>query len=174
MRKIVSTEKRALGLTHISLENVESRFERNDIASFGYSTIRETLGSELVYTANAHIPWHISIPLKRKVRIEEQFHEKLINGHGFNIHLKEPTPGSEYFAKVIRWFINNSRLGAFTFTKDITYCKQCVKVYAGYYDRCPYCGRAFGNIIYLAKKINTYTVLTREEGRYFKRTRYTL
>ncbi|HID15835.1 MAG TPA: hypothetical protein EYP16_03410, partial [Candidatus Atribacteria bacterium] len=41
MRKIVSTEKRALGLTHISLENVENRFERNDIASFGYSTIRE-------------------------------------------------------------------------------------------------------------------------------------
>lgn len=175
IKKKISARRKLLGLTHISLENdVESRFEKNDIANFGYAIIKEKLGREVTYTANAHIPLNMSVPLRRRIRIEEQFHEKAINGHGFNVHIKEPVPNEEYFAKVMRWFINNTKLGAFTFTKDITYCKQCMRTYEGYYERCPYCRRAFGNIVYFAKKVNAYTILTKGEERYFKIMRYTL
>lgn len=175
IRKKVSLIKKSLGLTYISLENdVEGRFEKNDIANFGYAIIREKLGREVTYTANAHIPLNMTVSLRKRVKIEEQFHKKVMNGHGFNIHIKEPAPNEEYFARITRWFINNTGLGAFTFTKDITYCKECMKVYGGYYERCPYCRRAFGNIMYFAKKVNIYTILTKEEERYFKRVRYTL
>ncbi len=146
-------------ITCISLENASERLLRTDIARFGLKRVQEEVGGELHYTHNMHVPMHAQVPLSRRIAIESRFQKKLNGGHGLNIYLREPMPDADYLIKCLRSIATRTDLGAFTLTRDWTYCKWCGKLFGGFQEKCLNCGRSLKNIIHYTKMVNVYEVL---------------
>jgi len=150
-------ENDRIGITSISAENPGRRLFKTDVARFGLRTIQEKVNDKIYqYTASNNIPYKANISLTTRINIESRFQKLTLGGHGMNIFLKEPTPEPEYFMKVLKEMLDNRMLGAFTFSKDLTYCKRCGGLFDGLYDRCIKCGRSLGNIINYIKMVNVY------------------
>jgi len=171
MAREVSRRRGRWKVTCISLEKVGERLLRTDIARFGLKNVQEKIGGELFYTHNVHVPLYAQVPLSRRFIIESRFQKKLDGGHGLNIYLKEPMPDVEYLMKCLRIIVARTELGAFTFTRDWTYCKWCGKLFGGFQVKCLNCGRSLRNIVHYTKVVNVYDVLVEE---YAKRVKYAI
>jgi len=170
MRRRISKLRGRWCLTSVALEDVGGRFFKNDMMRYGYSSIREKIGEE-IYTSNAHVPLHAKVSLIKRAYIESVFQERTRGGHGLNIYIKEPAPNPEYMSKTIREIIEKTNIGAFTISRDWTYCTSCGELTPGKHNRCLKCNRALKGIVYYLKRVNVYEVAEDHE---VKRVKYIL
>ncbi len=164
MRRRIKGIRGRWRLASISTEDIGKRFFKTDITRFGYPMLQEKIeikGDR--YTFNANLPLHIKIPLSKRIRIESMFQSRTLGGHGLNIYIEEPTPNPEYLAKIIKEILSSTKIGAFTLSRDWTYCTLCGKLSAGIHERCIKCNRALKNIVYYIKKTNIYEAFEEEE-----------
>ena len=151
----------------ISVEDPGRRLLKTDIARFGIRSLQEELGRNLnKYTSGTNVPYELKIPLKTRINIESKFQRMTLGGHGLNIFLKNPIPEPNYLFKVLSELIESKKLGAFTFSKDFTYCRKCGSMSDGLYDKCPKCGRSINNIVNYVKEVNIYQPVNIIEARY--------
>jgi len=110
------------------------------------------------YTLSAPVPAAAQIPLKKRIRIEEALHKFSTGGHALHVWLNEPPPPP---ATLIRYTkkLCESNVGAFSYSRDLTYCPSCRKTYGGVKKRCLQCGSLPSSLTYYAREITTYKPL---------------
>jgi len=94
----------------------------------------------LYYTNGTHINVSANVPLGSKIDIEQKFFPILSGGNIFQIWMGENHSDPEGLYKVTKNIVNNSQIGYFAYTKDLTICSDCNQTTGGLLDACPTCG----------------------------------
>ncbi len=155
-RRITDFAVKTIG--HLSLETKELSWKSNlriatsqstdlespqrlaelDVERLGWGTVfTEGKRSSPYYTGSVTVPLEADIPLKERLRIESSFHQLLSGGHLSLIEIEEANP--EALIRLTKDICQNYNIGAYTFTKSISYCFNCQKVFQGFMKKCPEC-----------------------------------
>jgi len=103
----------------------------------------------IYYTNGTHVTEGANIDLFRKVKIEEKFFPIVDGGNIFHIFLGEKAPNPKGLKNLTLKIAQNTPIGYFAFTKDMTVCLDDYTVSGGILDTCPACGGK--NIEYLSR-----------------------
>jgi ribonucleoside-triphosphate reductase len=92
------------------------------------------------YSNGTHTYVGAKIPFGSKMDIEQKFFPILSGGNIFHAWLGEAHPDPEGMYKLTKRIAQGSQIGYFTYTKDLTVCRDCQSTTGGLLDRCPTCG----------------------------------
>jgi ribonucleoside-triphosphate reductase len=93
----------------------------------------------LYYTNGTHINVSANIPLAQKMDIEQKFFPILSGGNIFQVWMGENNSDPEGLYHLTKKIVNNSQIGYFAYTKDLTICSDCNSTSGGLLDICPVC-----------------------------------
>lgn len=103
----------------------------------------ETAGRTAVpayYTNGFMVNYGAPVSLAQKIAIEEKAFPLLSGGNIFHVFLGEIAPDAEALAKLNERIAMNTQLGYYSFTRDLSVCKQCHYTAGGLVKVCPRCG----------------------------------
>ncbi len=92
------------------------------------------------YTNGFMLHYDAQISLAEKISIEEKAFPLLSGGNIFHVFLGEAAPDAEALAKLNARIAMNSQLGYYSYTRDLSVCKNCNTTTGGLLDLCPRCG----------------------------------
>jgi ribonucleoside-triphosphate reductase len=92
------------------------------------------------YSNGTHTYVGAKIPFGSKMDIEQKFFPILSGGNIFHAWLGEAHPDPEGMYKLTKRIAQGSQIGYFTYTKDLTVCRDCQSTTGGLLDNCPTCG----------------------------------
>ncbi|MBD3188648.1 anaerobic ribonucleoside-triphosphate reductase [Candidatus Bathyarchaeota archaeon] len=96
-------------------------------------------GVPVYYTNGFMIDHSASVPLHRKIAIEEKSFPLLSGGNILNVFLGEHTPDAEALYSLTKK-IAHTQVGYWSYTTDLTACKHCFKNQPGLKASCSFCG----------------------------------
>lgn len=149
-----------LRLAQTVTENPSPRFAIADSKRYPDRTrVYQGTPSKPYYTTASPVPAAAQVSFKKRIRIEEVFHKASLGGHVFNVWLSEP-PTSP--ATLIRYTkkLCASNIGAFSYSRDLTYCSSCRRTYGGIKKRCFQCGSLSPSLTHYAREMTAYKPLT--------------
>jgi len=114
------------------------RLAELDVESFGWGTV--FAGGERsspYYTDAVTIPLEAKVSLRERLRLESSFHPLLTGGHLSLIELEEASP--EALLRLTREICQTYNIGAYAFTRGVSYCFNCRRVFSGFAQKCPEC-----------------------------------
>ena len=91
------------------------------------------------YSNGTHTYVGANLSLGQKIDIEHKFFPILSGGNIFHAWLGESRPDPEGLYKLTKRIVNNSQIGYFAYTKDLTVCGECQSTSGGLLDKCPIC-----------------------------------
>jgi len=92
------------------------------------------------YTNGTHTNVAANISFGQKIDIEHKFFPILSGGNIFHAWLGEAHPDPEGLYKLTKRIVENSQIGYFAYTKDLTVCRECQSTSGGLLNSCPTCG----------------------------------
>jgi len=94
----------------------------------------------IYYTNGTHVPVDEDITMFKKISIESDFFILLPAGNICHIFLGEENPSPEGLWNFVQKIAQNTEIGYFAFTRDLTICNSCHHVAAGIAEQCERCG----------------------------------
>lgn len=91
------------------------------------------------YTNGTHTNISADLSLGKKMDIEHKFFPILSGGNMFHVWMGEACPDSEGLYKLTKRIVENSQIGYFAYTKDLTICIDCGSTCGGLLDSCSFC-----------------------------------
>ncbi|MFX1564039.1 MAG: anaerobic ribonucleoside-triphosphate reductase, partial [Promethearchaeota archaeon] len=91
------------------------------------------------YTNGFMVNYEAGISLAKKIAIEEKAFPLLSGGNIFHIFLGEAAPDAEALEKLNSRIALNTQLGYYSYTRDLSVCKDCNNTAGGLLDVCPRC-----------------------------------
>lgn len=114
------------------------RLAELDIEKFGRATVFvHGEGSSPYYTDTVSVPLEADISLRERLKLESYFHPLLCGGHLSLIELEEAD--TDALLKLTIEICQTYNIGAYAFTKSLSYCFNCKKVFSGLMQKCPEC-----------------------------------
>ena len=142
-----------LSLARTPAESTAQTFAVQDLMSEFKPMARNTIKGDLTYldkvngrdiplyyTNGTHINVSANIPLAQKIDIEQKFFPILSGGNIFQVWMGENNSDPEGLYKLTKKIVNNSQIGYFAYTRDLTICSDCNSTSGGLLDSCPTCG----------------------------------
>jgi ribonucleoside-triphosphate reductase len=139
VKKLDSGHRYALVQT--PAESCAHRLALIDLRQFGRKALvkGERRRKVVYYTNSSHLYVGARIPLWRRIKIESSFHPLVQGGAIMHVWLGEAEPDSGALMKLTQKISTRSLCSYFAFTKDLTICMRCNKVYGGLLKRCKQC-----------------------------------
>ncbi|RLE50531.1 MAG: anaerobic ribonucleoside-triphosphate reductase [Candidatus Methanomethylicota archaeon] len=129
-----------LVISNLTFEPVSSRLTKLDLKS-AHRSIGKRKEAPPIYTEFSNTPPYQVLPLRKRVEIEEVFHQMLKGGHLLEIKLAEPSPSAKSLNEFIRKVVE-SNVGFFCFSRDYTVCNICGNIVGGLKEKCSKCGHS--------------------------------
>ncbi|MBM5805781.1 MAG: anaerobic ribonucleoside-triphosphate reductase [Candidatus Verstraetearchaeota archaeon] len=130
---------------------------------------RESRDVPIYYTNGAHVNVAAQVPLYERLAIEQRFFPILKGGDIFHVWLGEVNPDPDALLKLNRRLANESWIGYWSHTKDITMCMSCGYVGGGLNARCPVCGseslKHYSRITGYYQDVSSWNAAKRQELR---------
>ena len=101
--------------------------------------LNDTKDLPIYYSNGAHLNVSAQVPLDQRLAIEQRFFPILKGGDILHVWLGETNPDPEALLKFNRKLANESWVGYWSHTKDITMCRTCGYVGGGLHSACPVC-----------------------------------
>lgn len=129
--------------------------------------LSETKDVPVFYTNGAHVNVAAAVPLDQRLSIEQKFFPILKGGDIFHVWLGESNPDAEALLKINRKLANESWIGYWSHTKDVTMCMSCGYVGGGLNSKCPACGsssvRGYSRITGYYQDVSSWNAAKRQE-----------
>lgn len=114
------------------------RLAKLDVENYGWGTVfAGGTKTHPYYTDTTTIPLEADVPLKERLQIEGGFHQLLAGGHLSLIEIEEADP--EALLRLTRDVCQTYNIGAYTFTRRVSYCFNCRSAVYGFAQKCPAC-----------------------------------
>ncbi len=101
--------------------------------------IRVSRDLPVYYTNGCMVNHSAPVPLFKRMDIEQKFFPALSGGNIFHAWLGEAYPNPDALAKLNEKIANQTWIGYFSHTKDISVCNNCSQVYSGWIETCFNC-----------------------------------
>lgn len=112
---------------------------KGDLDGWRHRYVEEGRTGVPVYYTNGFMVDHsASVPLHRKIAIEEKSFPLLSGGNIMNVFLGEHAPDAGAMMSLTEK-IANTQVGYWSYTTDLTACKLCFKNMPGLHDSCAFC-----------------------------------
>jgi len=129
-----------LGVSQTPNDEAAQRLTSLDVEEYGWSIVKAQGTREVPYYTNfVAIPLEADVPLKERLKVEEEFHPLITGGHLLPIRLKEPERDPKKLLSMTEQICRTSKIGCFTYTRSLTYCTNCQKTLGGFRLKCPKC-----------------------------------
>ncbi|MFW9831467.1 MAG: anaerobic ribonucleoside-triphosphate reductase [Candidatus Thorarchaeota archaeon] len=135
-----------------------------------WRSLLETAGRTAVpayYTNGFMVDYDAHVSLAQKIAIEEKAFPLLSGGNIFHVFLGEIAPDPEALAKLNQRIAMNTQLGYYSYTRDLSVCKQCHHTAGGLIEVCPLCGNTkldwFSRITGYYQNVSGWNAGKREE-----------
>jgi anaerobic ribonucleoside-triphosphate reductase len=112
---------------------------KGDLKTWDQRASSDGTDAPIYYSNGTHTNVAARISLSEKLRIEQPFWALMSGGNMFHIWLGEANPDPEAIARLTRKLAEETQLGYFAFTKDLTTCENCNVTSPGLRDSCPNC-----------------------------------
>ncbi|MFX0133453.1 MAG: anaerobic ribonucleoside-triphosphate reductase, partial [Candidatus Hodarchaeota archaeon] len=99
-----------------------------------------------------------SIPMKKRIQLEGEFHRYLKGGHMSLISIDSPSFDSKKLLDITREICNSS-IGTFGYVHNLTYCSLCGMSLNGIHEKCLKCSSAGTNIDHYSRLIGPYKII---------------
>jgi len=121
-------------------DEASQRLAELDVDQYGWSSIY-TQGTKDApyYTDIGVVPLEANTPLRERLRIEGGFHTLFTGGQLTLIELDEPEQDPEKLFDLTKSICLSSSIGAFAYTRPLSYCNNCKRVFGGHPTKCPKC-----------------------------------
>ena len=121
-------------------DEASQRLAELDVDQYGWSSIY-TQGTKDApyYTDIGVVPLEANTPLRERLRIEGDFHTLFTGGQLTLIELDEPEQDPEKLFDLTKSICLSSSIGAFAYTRPLSYCNNCKRVFGGHPTKCPKC-----------------------------------
>jgi len=117
------------------------RLAELDVEDSGWAKVHAQGTRELpFYTDMVAIPLTMNIPWKDRLGIEERFHQLTTGGHLALVQLADSEHEPERLLSATREIVATSKVGLYTFSRNLAYCASCKRVFNGILQKCPDCG----------------------------------
>jgi len=126
-----------------SIEDVvaSQRLAEIDVERFGWANVKVQGTKQCpYYTSGSLMPLDENLPLLERVSVEEVLHPILGGGHRLTIPILDENCDQEGLFKLTSQILSNQSLGFFTYSKNLTFCRNCQQVFDGIKQKCPKCG----------------------------------
>ena len=130
-----------LVVSNLTFEPVSSRLTKLDLKTAPQKALGRRKEIPPIYTEFSNTPQYQVLPLKKRVEIEEVFHQMLKGGHLLEVKLAEPPPSAKGLYDFVRK-MTESNIGTFCFTRDYTVCNICGNIVGGLKEKCMRCGHS--------------------------------
>ena len=143
-RKIINaysknTNQRAV-LAQIPSDEASQRFAELDKDRYGWASIyAQGTKTAPYYTDLVVVPLETQMPLKERLQIEGDFHTLFTGGHLTVIELHERKQEAEKLFNMSKEICQSTTVGAFTYSRQLSYCNNCKKVFTTHLVKCPKC-----------------------------------
>ncbi len=154
-----------IALARTPAETTAQKFAVSDILDEKYSSFAEknvngdiikakkdiniTKDLPIYYTNGTHIPVSSKIPILDRINIEQLFFPIVDGGNILHIWIGEGAPNPKGLKELAMNIALNTQVGYFSFTRDLTICKDEGYVSSGIKKECPKCGSH--NVDYLSR-----------------------
>ncbi|MDD2678771.1 MAG: anaerobic ribonucleoside-triphosphate reductase [Candidatus Nanoarchaeia archaeon] len=126
-------------LVQTPAESTATRFAQLD-NKYNHPAIKGEAGTKNVYYTNSsHVHVGANIPLWDRIKMESSFHPLLMGGAITHVFMGEKDPNPEALADFIKKIATKTLCSYFSFTKDMTQCKDCGKMSTGMRQNCQFC-----------------------------------
>ncbi len=130
-----------------------------DIEEYGWAIVKAQGTRETpCYTNFVSIPLEAEIPLKERIRLEEEFHPLITGGHLLPIELKEPEQDPEKLFSTTEQICHSNKVGLITYTRSLSYCTNCLETFGDFQQKCPKC-KSSASIVHYGRSSAQYTPL---------------
>jgi len=117
------------------------RLAEIDVERFGWANVKVQGTKQCpYYTSSSLLPPEENVPLLKRVSVEEVLHSILEGGHRLTIPILDEDSAPEGLFKLTSQILSNQSLGFFTYSKNLTFCRNCQEVFDGIKQRCSKCG----------------------------------
>ena len=137
-------------------DEASQRLAELDADQYGWSSIyNQGTKDAPYYTDIGVVPLEADIPLRERLRIEGDFHALFTGGQLTLIELDEPEQDPEKLLDLTKSICLSSAIGAFAYTRSLSYCNNCKKVFGGHLAKCLKC-----------ESVDSLTLYDRASARY--------
>jgi ribonucleoside-triphosphate reductase len=134
-----STASRFAVLDLIHYPHQAQSVVKGDLSDWKKKYMAEGRTGVPVYYTNGFMVEHgATVPLHKKISIEEKSFPLLSGGNIMNVFLGEHTPDPDALLSLTEK-IAHTQVGYWSYTTDLTACKLCFKNMPGLHDSCHYC-----------------------------------
>jgi ribonucleoside-triphosphate reductase len=126
-------------LVQTPAESTANRFAKLD-NKFPNNVSKGDVGTKNVYYTNSsHVFVGANIPLWDRIKTESSFHPLLMGGAITHVFMGEKNPNPDALVDFIKKISTKTLCSYFSFTKDMTQCKDCGKMSSGMKNSCQFC-----------------------------------
>lgn len=131
-------ERFRVAVAHSGHQDSARRFAKLDVETFGWGGV-VTRGPRIApyYTDLVTVPLEANISLRERLAIESRFHPSLSGGHLSLIQVEETPP--ETLLNLTREIGQTHAIGAYTFSRSLSYCFNCQQSFNNHVTKCPNC-----------------------------------
>jgi len=119
------------------------RLAQLDVERYGWAKVKvKGTKDQPFYTDLVAVPLQAKVDLSERMKIEERIQLLALGGHLSVLELEEEQPDPATLLALSRKLASESRIGLYTFSRSLTYCSRCRKIFSGQPAKCPSCGSA--------------------------------
>ncbi|MHA1341891.1 MAG: anaerobic ribonucleoside-triphosphate reductase [Promethearchaeota archaeon] len=138
-------------------EYITHRFAKLDISHY-YDPAKKVVNGNIkfravYYTPSAHLPYNISIDLKKKIKNASILSPYIANNYRLPLWMSEEITNEVDYSNIIKMCLNGS-IPEFSFGYNFSFCSNCKLFKKGQYTNCPNCGAT--NSLKTFSKITDY------------------
>lgn len=122
-------------------ETITKRLAKLDIEKYGWAKVN-VQGSKKhpFYTDMTAVPLSANIPWKKRLSIEEKFHQLTPGGHLALLQLTNQEHTPDELLSITKQITKTFNIGLYAYNRNLSYCQNCHNVSYGILPKCPYCG----------------------------------
>ena len=141
VRESTKKPETRVSLSMLPSPDAAERLAELDVEDCGWAKVHAQGTRELpFYTDMVAIPLTMNIPWKDRLGIEERFHQLTTGGHLALVQLADAEHEPERLLSATREIVATSKVGLYTFSRNLAYCASCKRVFNGILQKCPDCG----------------------------------
>ncbi|MEM2916859.1 MAG: anaerobic ribonucleoside-triphosphate reductase [Candidatus Bathyarchaeia archaeon] len=130
------------GCIQTPAESCAHRLALIDLKTYGDRAVvqGDRNNGAVYYTNSSHVRPSAAIPLLDRINVEASFHPLTRGGAILHVWLGENNPSPEALWSLTEKIATKTLTAYFTFTRDLTICRQCSTVEGGLLSTCRQCG----------------------------------
>jgi len=140
IEKYNKSPKSRIGLSSTSDHIAAERLARLDVEKYGWSRVKAEGSREAPFYSNGVlVPLSIDIEWKERLKIEGVVHRFCNGGHMALIQLIDEEQEPEGLVSATKYIISRTRIGMYTYNRNLSYCSECKRTWIGLLPKCPNC-----------------------------------